>query len=262
MAIEALGIYLGCASEERERSVAELPVLGDLEQQAPAERGWEERRGGRAGVAKLKRRRHAPLSAYSTYSQRPLSTSARFSEFDLEELIAQRTLAYIRTLGHGSIRPIGIGKTVRELEREKQGRQENQPAAAGPEDCQPRPVENRDELAGALEHMAFDLDRGLQSEQEESYNYDDEFDRVEEEATVEPRPTERVPAGTRLYGDSQLPEAAYLAAYAHELEPPEAAELTSLSVPGSAGLGGPVQGSRVSSLNAGRAEGARERYLE
>ncbi|AET38874.1 Mnd2p Ecym_3387 [Eremothecium cymbalariae DBVPG len=269
MPIEALGIYLRCIEDgTTERSISEAPFLGDIEQQWLSERTlatqylWSSRRqrAGKLKVAKLKKRLNAPLSAYSTYSQRPLSTNSRFTEFDMEELMVERNLRYIRTVGYNSIRPIGIGKTMRELEQEKNGRQENGPPLQNAVNCQPVPVENRDEFHGTtneIANMIFDLDQGIQSEQEESYNYDDEFDRVED-VTVERRPTEQLPAGAGLYEENSQHQdsAAYVS---QELDPPEDGseftEIPSLTISDTVVLDtSNEQISRVSSLGSGRPE--------
>ncbi|AMD20926.1 HDR184Wp [Eremothecium sinecaudum] len=214
--MDAIGIYLGCIDKEKkERNIADVPVLGDLDYQWNTERTrptqtiWEVNKptNTRDRVAKSKKRAIASLSAYCTFSQRPLSTSGRFSEFDLDELLVERNLSYIRTLGHDSIRPIGIAKTIRELEREKNDKQENKAPTQNTTNCLPEPMENRNETqnAATINDLMLDLDQGVHSEQEESYNYDDEFDRVEHDGTIEQRPTGRLVAGTGLYAeDSQI----------------------------------------------------------
>lgn len=213
--MNAIGIYLECIDKnKKEIDIFDIPVLRDFEYQCMPDKQTSvqesrqviRKNGIKNGIQKVRRRQLAPLSAYCAFVQRPLSTSGRFSEFDVEELIVESNLNYIRNLGYNNIRPIGIGNTLGEMQVEN-GSSVDQAAMTSQQTNIARiEIENDDEIfnPSGFNNVAVDLDEDIHSEQEDSYNFDDEFDRVEEETGMEARSGERGVVGTGGFVETPL----------------------------------------------------------
>ena len=144
------------------------------------------------------------MAAYSAYSEQPFfsthkAPSSTFDELQTRLELSDRRKQSIRTLGWDCIRPIGIAYTLKEREemeklasKEEEPRQEARPFAVhdsqnepivqenvGPTQQRPDPPSITLEQA-ATPDMDVNLDQNIQ-EDETSYDYDDEFARIEPE---------------------------------------------------------------------------------
>ncbi|CAR21821.1 Mnd2p [Lachancea thermotolerans CBS 6340] len=148
-----------------------------------------------------------PLAAYSAFSEHPFyhvhkATGSKFDPFEMRLELSEKQQESIRMLGWDSIRPVGIGFTMKErkdlakLEAKEQERQQQQ-GSHGVRDLlsTDRPQENvNTPQQTTLPHEAVirsltppDMDINLDQdihEDETSYDYDDEFARIEPDDDV------------------------------------------------------------------------------
>lgn len=196
------------SGKERNNSLGSIPIFkeirDDLTHQKQQQKQWGQMKNKQPSNRISRRRRYIPpLSAYSAESQAPYypfnnDTNSQFDEFEMRAAQTEKRLREIRMMGWNSIRPIGVGKTMRELEEErlknwKKSEQQEEPQGIQIASAQENTdgtdhIQEQEVSHVVLPNMDVDLDRSI--EEEHSYDYDDEFARVgqEEEGTSEGRP--------------------------------------------------------------------------
>ncbi|CUS24906.1 LAQU0S21e01112g1_1 [Lachancea quebecensis] len=192
-------------------SLESLPVFKTREEHS-ASRNDPKALGsrGKRQTARESRSKHyamPPLAAYSAFSEHPFfpvhkATGSKFDAFEMRLELCEKQQESIRTLGWDSIRPVGIGFTMKEredlakLEAKEQERQQ-QLSSHGPRDL--LSVDRPQENANTPQHtmlphevvirsptppsMNVNLDQDIH-EDETSYDYDDEFARIEPDDDV------------------------------------------------------------------------------
>lgn len=207
---------------------------------------WDKGSTGRKRVQKPGKR-SIPLAAYSCYSEKPVIISDDFYENSLHNVIDRSTLTLIRTLGYASLRPIGIGKTLKEMEQDRQTRQEKKKAHFQHDMAH----QNSSFAFPALQPFSTAGMAAAETSEEESdqsYGYDNEYEPVE-------GPQSTMEATRGIYvEESQLVDASFVDRSAEQLNnerqfanenEDSVNEMPSLTISETAEA---IQGSRVSSL--------------
>ncbi|QEU61458.1 Mnd2 [Kluyveromyces lactis] len=160
-------------------------------------------------------KRLIPLAAYTCHSEKPLidNNDGDVSDSNTINILDKSTLLLIRSLGYSSLRPIGIDKTLKEIEKEKGSKQKKQQNEhnSGQE---PRLnayqtsssfIVSNDNHQHTEQSVLLTAQVGEQSEEEydQSYDYDNEYAEVHEQGSMLDRTR-----GT-FVEDSQLIDASY-----------------------------------------------------
>lgn len=126
-----------------------------------------------------------PLSAYSCYNEKPFLIDGQNGHgVQLNNFIDRAKLNSIRNLGYHTLRPIGIGKTMKEMQQELKCKEENMRDKHGTSN-----VVNDLPLATAraaisLPHSGEEV-YSAEEESDQSYDIGEDYDNFEGQATLE-----------------------------------------------------------------------------
>ncbi|SCV02363.1 LANO_0F17216g1_1 [Lachancea nothofagi CBS 11611] len=187
------------AKPQHTNAVKDLPVFKTLEETSTLRndpRSWKPTRSSNNSRHDTRKQPYPPsLAAYSTGREQPFylkekEPSPRFNEFEMQLELHGRSLNNIKMIGWDSIRPIGIAYTLKEQDElaKLEAKEEEQQVQHQPQNAQNIILEENIESPARepiLEQppspdMDINLDHNVQ-EDETSYDYDDEFARIDGE---------------------------------------------------------------------------------
>lgn len=182
-------------------SFRDLPLIDNLRQELVKSKTNKKGKSSVFSVGKNNNRKRSkpeksliPLAAYTCHSEKPIIVGNSCADTNAINILNKTTLMLIGTLGHNSLRPIGIDKTLKELE-DSDTHERDQPAG-------PR---NGDHISGSVQrhnvyqqsssfiiqgdhshlHNVLANDAGDPSEEEADQSYDYDAYEQENESMVE-----------------------------------------------------------------------------
>ncbi|SCW00861.1 LAFE_0C13630g1_1 [Lachancea fermentati] len=218
---ESLVLALEISSKRKlDDSLINLPLFKEINEQnaqAQERKQWGQMKNKQEQANRTRSRFMPPLAAYTAEYESPAYSfvdgeSAAFDGFEMKSNLNHSKLAQIRMLGWNNIKPIGIGRTAKELdeaqrmirqqeEKQNEDRRSHQGNRVEDNHTDPPQITSYQENSYAISppDMDFDLDQGVQ-EEDNSYDYDDEYARVEQEVEIQtnPRQDQHQRAGTSV----------------------------------------------------------------
>ncbi|CDO94883.1 unnamed protein product [Kluyveromyces dobzhanskii CBS 2104] len=149
-------------------------------------------------------KRSVPLSAYTCHSEKPLisNNEGEICDSSTTNVLDKSTLLLIRSLGYSSLRPIGIDKTLKEIEKDRSGIQEKQRVVHRETEGNDTQELRRNANQTSSSFIVSNEDHrrreqfvvlteqvGEQSEEEydQSYDYDNEYAEIHGQDSIEER---------------------------------------------------------------------------